>query len=73
MNKATESYGLSTRFDTTWITAACWIWLALHILALLFGYGIFMNILYGIVTIPMLWIIRKNVLEFIDIKSSVGQ
>jgi len=80
MNKMTESNGLGTRFDPTWIVAACWGWLVLHMSSLfLFTIGVpFLAFLVFfficmIVTIPMLWIIRKNVLEFIDIKESVGK
>jgi hypothetical protein len=78
MEKMAEANSLGTRFDTTWIVAACTGWLFLHIFALLsgglfLGSGISVNVLYAIVTVPMLWIIRKNVLEFIDTKSSVGK
>jgi len=85
MNKTTEHNGLGARFDTTLTVAACTGWLFLAIISssplpglILSGadstrLAIFMLFLYGIVTIPMFWIIRNNVLEFIDIKSSIGK
>ena len=84
MNKTTEHNGLGSRFDTTLIVAACIGWLFLGIIPMLSGVvlseadsrlrlSMFTLVLYGIVTIPIFWIIRNNVLEFIDIKSSIGK
>lgn len=84
MNKATESYSLGTRFDTTWIMAACIFWVGIDpfnaVLALLaegMGISLFLtNFLVAflklLITIPTLWIIQNRVLEFIDIKRSQG-
>ena len=88
MNKATASYGQGARFDTTLIVAACTAWLCYgvcyDIFTLLTVFFIepstgetLRNMLWSIVfcgfTVAMLWVIRKNVLDFIDIKINVAK
>jgi uncharacterized membrane protein len=82
MNKATESYGQGARFGTSLIVAACTGWLCFGVLItfnLLTASFIELStgetlrdMLWGTVfcvfTVSMLWVIRKNVLDFIDIK-----
>jgi hypothetical protein len=87
MNRTAESYGHGQRFHATVIKGVCIAWLVFGILLLLVGIAgifdggesesaaesMFLTLLNAIVTISMYWIIRNNVLEFIDIKSSVGR
>ena len=85
MRKTMESYGLEPRFNESRIKQVCIAWVILFLgeirmtwetsgnpeksgsLATVFA------IFGAVLTIPVYWYIRKNVLEFIDIKSSVGK
>ena len=85
MNKTTESYGQGARFDTALIVAACTAWLCEGILitCILLTNSLIepstgetlRDILWSgascIFTVAMFWVIRKNALDFIDIKASV--
>jgi H+/Cl- antiporter ClcA len=96
MNKAMESYGLDTRFERSWIEIACFGWLVISIVGVVYGFYVHMspdgldwlttgsefldssilflvNIVSMIVTALVYWLIRKDMLEFIDIKSSKEQ
>jgi hypothetical protein len=83
MNKATESYGQGTRFDTALIVAACTGWLCYGVCFEIFDTltaflrenstgealrDMLGGIAFCVFTVSMLWVIRKNVLDFIDIK-----
>ena len=83
MNKATESYGQGARFDTALIVAACTAWLVDGVCIGTFGLltqafiepssgETLRNMLsvttVDVFTVLMFWVIRKNVLDFIDIK-----
>ena len=79
MNKTMNSYGLGTRFGTVWVKIACVCWFVLYIFCIIMlatmdpasiwlGYAICI-FLQTIITIPMLWVVRNSVLEFIDIKA----
>ena len=78
MNKATESYGLDARFDGKFITRTCHAWVVLFVFECLGGLLgvptrmiIIATLLHTGITLRAYWRIRKDVLEFIDIKSSV--
>lgn len=83
MNKAMESYGLETRFGTTWINIAYVYWVLSSIIGMLantemgpaIGLGTLMllMILDVFITVPTLWSVRNRVLEFVDIKSRHGR
>ena len=85
MNKAMESYGLEPRFGEAHIKSVCVTWViffALGILLMLVEVvnaniggrlSIYLSIFDAAVTISAYWLIRTNVLEFIDFKSSVGK
>jgi len=87
MNKTMESYGQGARFGTSLIVAACTGWLCYGIF-ITFSLlteaftepssgETLRTMLWGIVfcvfTVSMFWVIRKNVLDFIDIKASVEE
>jgi len=82
MNKTTESYGQGTCFGTALIVAACTGWLCFGIL-ITFNLltASFIELSTGetlrdmllittfyVFTVSMFWVIRKNVLDFINIK-----
>ena len=101
MNKATESYGLGSYFEKSWIEVVCCGWILVNIIGLIylgFIWGELTNLspdafigdsmtldtvsilflmvsaastISAIITIFVYWIIRKDVLEFIDIKESL--
>jgi len=86
MNRATESRGLASRFDEERILLTCgkWVFLLIGFVCLsicteIFGDGRLLfwgsfgfSVVYAWVTIKAYWFIRKDVLEFIDIKASTG-
>jgi hypothetical protein len=86
MNKVTEAYGQGARFGTALIIAACtgWLFFGVHfqVFDLLTGFftesssgetlrDMLWSIAFCVFTVSMLWVIRKNVLDFINIKSSI--
>ena len=88
MNKTTESYGQGARFDTTLIVAACTAWLCYGVCYDIFTLltvffiepstgetlrSMLWSSAFCVFTVSMLWVIRKNVLDFIDIKINVAK
>ena len=82
MNKAMESYGRGSRFDTSLITGVCVVWLVNNTISwitvfapesAIMTYLSIATIVLSVIFLPMLWAIQKDVLEFIDIKSSMGK
>jgi hypothetical protein len=84
INKAAESYGIRDRLSTTLIRAACVFWILCFVVergvcSVLDpmenpGGAVFLIVLVfveTVFTIPIYWIIRNNILKFIDIKSSM--
>ncbi|MCL2709951.1 MAG: DUF4339 domain-containing protein [Planctomycetaceae bacterium] len=82
MNNTSESYGFGSRFNESLILKICVGWLVLGLLNGAMAYGGttlqiagtgVVGVLYHILTIWTYWFIRKDVLEFIDFKASVGR
>jgi len=87
MNKTTELYGQGARFDTALIVATCTVWLVegiFMVFTILTNSlienstgetlrGMLVSSASCVFTVSMLWVIRKNVLDFIDIKASVEE
>ena len=83
MNKVTEHYGKGTKFFAPLIQGACIFWVAACVIELILtdeigilgrydGYRIFLSFVNAGVTIPILWYIRQQVLNFIDFKTEIG-
>jgi len=78
MNKATESYGLGARFKQKTIRNICHVWVFLFVIGMYCELVMDVTpmriiVVETIFTLWAYWRIRKDVLEFIDIKSSVGK
>ena len=70
MNKEMESYGHAHRFNESLILKICIAWLVLCTVSTIFEVGGL--ILFCALSIWTFWRIRKDMLEFIDIKASMG-
>jgi len=75
MNKEMESYGHAHRFNESLILRFCIVWIVLGIVSNINTLGFTPGVLLGmsIIFIWTFWRIRKDMLEFIDIKASMGR